>query len=74
MLLDGSLPFSFCVAAVDAEDFHLVLILGIDLLHGWDTTDAPDTPRAPEIENHILATKGREFQGISLKVGQFEIR
>ena len=74
MLLDGLLPLLFRVAAVDAQYFHLALVLRVIFLHLGDALDAPAAPTAPEVQHHILAAQRRERQVFPLQVFQREVR
>ena len=44
MLLNGSLPLSLGIVAVNTQDFELTLILLVVLLHLRHTPDTPTTP------------------------------
>ena len=44
VLIHSGTPLLFCVATVNTQYLHLVLILGIGLLHVGDATDTPDAP------------------------------
>ena len=74
VLLYGSLPLVLGVVAVHAENLELAGILGVILLHLREALDAPHAPRAPEVEDDILAAKRREGQRLAVDVVERELR
>ena len=73
VLFNGSFPLFGCVVAVDAQYFELAFVLLVILFHLWETLDAIAAPRAPEVENHVLAFKARHFERLAVEVVQREV-
>ena len=68
MLCHGIFPAVDRIVAVYAQNLEFILVLCIASLHVGNSLYAPSAPRAPEIDDHPLATQATQRQRLTVDV------